>query len=269
MHATTPHAACHHAPEPQLIRGMLERQATESPNCPHNSEPLAQRGFAIAALPPGGTFVDDNGNPHEPDIEAIAAVGITRGCNPPTNDMYCPDRTVTRAEMASFFVRAFNIPTSSVNRFTDDDGNVHEAQINGIAAVGVTKGCNPPSNTLYCPDGQVTRGQMASFIARQLKLPVSTIDYFNDDSSSVHQGDINAIAKAGIAVPCGSLSYCPDQPLRRDVMATMLARSLNLTPIPPPVDPGNPPPPDLPSVTTAKDLFEGKVPTFRGLADRA
>ena len=32
-----------------------------------------------AALPPGGTFVDDNGNVHEPNIEAIAAAGITRG----------------------------------------------------------------------------------------------------------------------------------------------------------------------------------------------
>ena len=42
------------------------------------------------SLPPGGTFFDDNGNIHEGNIEAIAAAGITRGCNPPTNNRYCP-----------------------------------------------------------------------------------------------------------------------------------------------------------------------------------
>ena len=31
-------------------------------------------------LPPGGTFVDDDGNLHEGTIEAIAAAGITTGC---------------------------------------------------------------------------------------------------------------------------------------------------------------------------------------------
>ena len=38
------------------------------------------------ALPPGGTFVDDDGSPHEGDIEAIFAAGITSGCNPPVSD---------------------------------------------------------------------------------------------------------------------------------------------------------------------------------------
>ena len=30
-------------------------------------------GGVVAELPPGGTFTDDNGSTHEPDIEAIAA----------------------------------------------------------------------------------------------------------------------------------------------------------------------------------------------------
>ena len=37
---------------------------------------------AAGQLPPGGTFTDDNGNEHEGMIEAIAAAGITLGCNP-------------------------------------------------------------------------------------------------------------------------------------------------------------------------------------------
>jgi hypothetical protein len=35
-----------------------------------------------------------------------------------------------------------------------------------LEASGVTKGCNPPTNNLYCPDDFVTRGQMAAFMER-------------------------------------------------------------------------------------------------------
>jgi hypothetical protein len=42
-------------------------------------------------------------------IEQLATDGITGGCsiNPP---LYCPDNPVTRAQMAVFLVRAFNLP---------------------------------------------------------------------------------------------------------------------------------------------------------------
>ncbi len=44
-------------------------------------------------------------HPHARDIGAIAAAGVTRGCNPPANDRYCPDDAVTRAQMAVFLAR--------------------------------------------------------------------------------------------------------------------------------------------------------------------
>ena len=49
----------------------------------------------MAELPPGGSFIDDDGNGHEPNIEAIAAAGITTGCNPPFGDRYCPSNPVS------------------------------------------------------------------------------------------------------------------------------------------------------------------------------
>ena len=54
-------------------------------------------------------FGDDNGNRFETSINAIGAVGVTRGCNPPDNTDCCPNRTVTRQQMASFFVRALTL----------------------------------------------------------------------------------------------------------------------------------------------------------------
>ena len=49
------------------------------------------------------SFTDDDGSIFEADIETLGASGITDGCTPTT---YCPDRSVTRGEMAAFLVRA-------------------------------------------------------------------------------------------------------------------------------------------------------------------
>ena len=67
---------------------------------------VAVASVTFAALPPGGTFIDDDGHIFEGAIEAIAAEGITKGCNPPTNDKFCPDDKVTRGQMATFLKRA-------------------------------------------------------------------------------------------------------------------------------------------------------------------
>jgi hypothetical protein len=54
----------------------------------------------------GDPFVDDDDSVFEFDIEALAAAGITAGCNPPANDRFCPDAGVTRGQMAAFLARA-------------------------------------------------------------------------------------------------------------------------------------------------------------------
>jgi len=51
-------------------------------------------------------------------------------------------------------------------QFTDDDASIFEADIEWMAANGITSGCNPPANDNYCPDSAVTRGQMAAFMKR-------------------------------------------------------------------------------------------------------
>jgi hypothetical protein len=116
-----------------------------------------------------GTFVDDDGLTAEPDIETIAALGITNGCNPPDNDRFCPDRNVTRGEMAAFLGRAFTYTDNGGGDwFIDDDDSVFENAIDRLRTAGVTQGCNPPINDRYCPDAFVTRGQMAAFLKRAL-----------------------------------------------------------------------------------------------------
>ncbi len=127
-------------------------------------------GVAVAAPPPGGTFTDDNGIVHEPNIEAIAAAGITFGCNSPASTRYCPYDSVTRGQMAAFLNRALGFAESSIDFFTDDDTSTFESDINNIAEAGVTMGCNAPQGDRYCPEDAVSRAQMASFLARALDL---------------------------------------------------------------------------------------------------
>ena len=198
---------------------------------------VAPSPAAAGEPPPGGTFTDDDGNTHEGNIEAIAALEITRGCNPPFGDRYCPNDKVDRGAMAAFIRRALDLPTASEDHFVDDSGNTFEGDINAIAEAGITKGCNPPDNDRYCPNDTVKRGAMAAFIRRALELPAAAEDYFDDDSGSTFEADINAIAEAGITKGCNPPDndrYCPNDTVKRDTMASFLARALELTPLVPP-----------------------------------
>ena len=105
-------------------------------------------------------FTDDNGNKHEGAINALAQAGITVGCG---GTRYCPKGVVNRDQLATFMVRAFDLPPSTTDYYSDDDGNKHEPNINALAASDITRGCGPDS---YCPDGAVTREQMTAFLRR-------------------------------------------------------------------------------------------------------
>ncbi|HVR79550.1 MAG TPA: choice-of-anchor D domain-containing protein [Acidimicrobiia bacterium] len=104
------------------------------------------------------------------EINWLAATGITKGCNPPANDLFCPEDFVTRGQMSAFLHRALDdvLTPGPAVEFIDDNGSTFEADIEWLGATGVTKGCNPPTNDRFCPDEPVTREQMAAFLYRAL-----------------------------------------------------------------------------------------------------
>jgi hypothetical protein len=118
---------------------------------------------------PSPDFTDIDKSVFTADIDWLGAVGVTRGCNPPTNDLFCPDAVVTREQMAAFLVRALGYTAGAgSDQFRDDDNSIFEADIERLAEAGVTRGCNPPTNDLFCPTAAVTRAQMAAFLHRAL-----------------------------------------------------------------------------------------------------
>ena len=194
---------------------------------------------ALAALPPGGTFVDDNGNTFEGAIEAIAAEGITRGCNPPLNNRFCPDDLVTRGVMAVFLVRALGYSDNGGgNLFVDDDGLFYENAADRLKTAGVTLGCNPPATNRYCGEDPVSRGQIAAFLVRALGLTDDGGgDRYTDDDDSVFEAAIDRLGTAGITQGCNPPTndrFCPDSFVTRGQMAAFLSRALDLSPIKPP-----------------------------------
>ena len=157
--------------------GILE--GTECGNglfCP--SEPILRSVMAVWLVralgespseESGSRFSDvDSDEWWSPYVERLADLGVTAGCatDPPR---FCPDKAVTRAQMATFLVRAFDLEAAASAGFTDTSGNTHEDSIDTLAAADITAGCGTDP-LRYCPSKSVTRAQMATFLARALDL---------------------------------------------------------------------------------------------------
>jgi|FLYL01.1.fsa_nt_gi hypothetical protein len=81
--------------------------------------------------------------------------------------------------------------------FTDvPDTNTFHADIEWLKDAGVTKGCNPPSNTQFCPDDPVTRGQMAAFMHRLADNQVVDADKVDGKDASDFLGKTQKAADA-------------------------------------------------------------------------
>ncbi len=166
-------------------------------------------------------YYDDlAGTSFKDDIVWLSEADITRGCSP---GKFCPNAAVSRGQMASFLVRALELPSTATDYFTDDNGTTHEVSINRVRAAEITTGCAPSK---YCPNDDVSRGQMASFLARAFELPATSTNYFTDDNGTTHEGNINRVAAAGITSGCTATTYCPKADVTRGQMAAFLRRAL-------------------------------------------
>jgi S-layer homology domain len=150
-----------------LFGSGITKGCTTTAFCPNSVVTREQMASFLARarnLPAASRdfFTDDENSVHEADINRVAQAGIAAGCG---GGRYCPTRTISREEMASFLARAFNLPATGSDFFTDDESSIHEADINRVAAAGIATGCG---GSRYCPRAGVTRGQMAAFLRRAL-----------------------------------------------------------------------------------------------------
>jgi len=210
-----------------VIRAMVDArnrfvETSNQNNCVYTRLRFNATGTALTILGNGTVCVNDwTGTALESDAAWAFQSGLTSGCGV---DLLCPNDPVTRGELATWLGRAFNVPATANDYFTDDETSPHEDDINRTAEAGITTGCDA---TTYCPATIANRGEVATFLVRALSLPPASTDYFTDDAGSVHEAAINSVAEAGIAIGCGEGLYCPDAAVLRGPLASFLHRAFD------------------------------------------
>jgi hypothetical protein len=128
---------------------------------------------AIAA---GGSFADDDSSIFEADIEWLADAGVTRGCNPPTNDRFCPNSNVTRGQMAAFMRRFTRfLGATGVEAFGPDCGGSSEVCVwwEPVATPGVV------AYIVYRGESGVVDGPLETVAVADLYLLDTRYEYID------------------------------------------------------------------------------------------
>ena len=220
--------------------GATTVSVTESSDTPNIDFSLA----LDAAVSPSFSDVPIDHWAHN-SIMAIFNAGITGGCeadNPQTPEneaKFCPDNSLTRAQMAVFIetslgVALGSLPACSGRVFNDVNaltvGETFCKFIEDFASRGITGGCGGGN---YCPNDPVTRQQMAVFmeaalgrIPDQLPATCSEGGEFSDITTGT-VGDlvcriVEDFAVQGITGGCGNGAYCPQGLVTRAQMAVFL-----------------------------------------------
>ena len=206
---------------------------------------MAMLALVASTVPPAGA---QNSAPYPdtiPDsyyseaVEALSQDGVFAGTE--CDEGFCPDDPLDRATMAVWTVRVLDgadPETAASTRFADvDASDRHASFIERFAELGVTNGCG--DGTRFCPDGIVTRAEMAVFLSRAFNLDEGPDPGFADVAADAwYAPEVARLAASGITRGCGdSTRFCPDDTTTRAQMATFLFRALGLIDTPDPTEP--------------------------------
>ena len=179
---------------------------------------------------------------HAAFIERMAVSGVTTGCGDGSG--FCPDRNVTRAHMAVFLSRAYDLPDAADPGFGDvPDGAWYAADVARLAASGITTGCGDGSG--FCPGRGTTRAEMATFLYRAENRAETEEESDSADDAEVTGGGggggfgdvpdgafysvaVSALAERGVfdGTHCEE-GFCPGGLIDRKTMAVWTVRLLD------------------------------------------
>lgn len=121
--------------------------------------------LAEADVETAASFVDTEASVHGEAIQQLAAAGLVGGCE---EGRFCPDDSLTRGQLATLLVAAFDLePASGAETYFIDGGETHAASIETLGANGISTGCGPVT---FCIHDTVQRSHAAMFLSRTLGL---------------------------------------------------------------------------------------------------
>ena len=207
---------------PAQVKQRLKDRASQA------DAPDHRQGWGIVALGSlPSSIVAIRGHWAEASIDWAFTTAITPGC--PTDGAAagstCPELPVTRDEMAQFMWRSKGQPAPTKTAAFEDvaEDATYGTAVDWLAEQAITLGCT--TNT-YCPDGTVTRAEMAAFLWRLEGSPEgSTPAGFGDVPEGVFYGAAaDWLLASGTTTGCTTTSYCPDGLVTRAEMFTFLKR---------------------------------------------
>lgn len=176
-------------------------------------------------------------HPFHPFVERLVRNGVTAGCG---GGNYCPNSSVTRAQMAVFLLVSkygvgYTPPPATGTIFADVGSNSFAAAfIERLYAEQVTGGC-AVAPLRYCPASIVTREQMAVFLLVTKEgaayVPPAAVGIFDDvPVTSGFARWIEELAARGITGGCAVSPpmYCPTSAVTRGQMAVFLVTTFQL-----------------------------------------
>ena len=177
------------------------------------------------------TFEDiADGAHYESAVAWMIRHGITTGCNREPA-LFCPDSDLTRAQFVTFLWRASGKPEASIagsEVFGDvAAGHFADEAIGWAKEADVTTGCaqaTETSESRFCIDSPVTRGQIATFLHRFVEEPESTFDHgFTDvDQGRYFSESVAWTAEHMFVDGCSSSGFCPDENADRATAAVFI-----------------------------------------------
>lgn len=201
-----------------LASAFPPAQAAE-PACPAPSQ-----------LPPT-PFVDLVSATHRRAITCSGWYDLTNGTSATT---FSPLGAVRRDQMAAFLARTVvaadvPLPSKPPQPFTDVAASTHRHAIAQMAELDLIRGTQ---DGMYEPAAPVRRGQMAAFLVRLaahlgVEAPTAS-DAFTDDDGTALEREINQAAALGLAHGVSETSFAPGRRIRREQMASFLARLIEV-----------------------------------------
>ncbi|MEX0834740.1 MAG: S-layer homology domain-containing protein, partial [Nitriliruptor sp.] len=157
---------------------------------------------------------------HRTSIEGLFRRATTAGCQ---EARYCPNGSVTRAQMATFLAKDLGLAPRTPEGYDDvSSRNVHYGNVGAVTAAGIATGCG---SRAFCPDRPITRAEMAEWVAAAMRLSPVTPNFDDVAPSMSAAGAIGALQKAGVVGGCTATSYCPNASVNRGQMATFLTKA--------------------------------------------
>ena len=121
-------------------------------------------------LAPAHSFGDVTVAEQQDPVSWMSSTKITNGTTATT---FSPNKTLTRAELATFLWRLADRPTASAHSFEDVLKDWQQDPVSWMSSTGITTGTSP---TTFSPDDTLTRAQLITFLYRYNDKPIVTAD---------------------------------------------------------------------------------------------